>query len=286
VQPSFRIKGKLQRYVASEAVSFELLRGDDRAEPSRALLDVATGNFEILDVPPGVYRLRAEQKTTRGEAIVSVGAEDVKGVSIALSPPVTVTAFIHYPAPMTNGAAPCEFFLHQRGDPNALYPPSSQANGQFSVDLFPGQYQVRVSCFEGYPLSASFGGADLLANPVLTIQPGVIPPAIEVEYQPGGGTLKVKFVNQAPPSGGVLLVPAFSVLAGPLLRATAMSAAAPSDDILFPNLAPGDYSVYGLSRFEDVEYQSPTFLQALREGARVHIEDGKTTEVAIASVAQ
>jgi hypothetical protein len=286
VQPSFRIKGKLQRYVASEAVSFELRRGDDPTEPSRAVLDVGTGNVEILDVPPGVYRLRAEQKTTRGEVIVSVGAEDVKGVSIALSPPVTVTGFIHSPAPLRNGAAPCEFFLHQRGDPNAVYGPSAQGNGQFSLDLFPDQYQVRVGCFEGYPLSVSFGGADLLANPVLTIQPGVIPPTIEVEYQPGGGTLKAKFANQAPPSGAVLLVPAFSMLAGPLLQATARGAAAPSDDILFPNLAPGDYSVYGLSRFEDVEYQNPTFLQALPEGARVHIEDGRTTEVTIASISQ
>jgi hypothetical protein len=250
------------------------------------VLDVGTGNFEILDVPPGVYRLRAEQKTTRGEVMVSVGAEDVKGVSIALSPPVTVTGFIHSPAPMTNGAAPCQLILNQRGDPNALYPPSSQANGQFSFDLFPGQYQVRVPCYGGYPLAASFGGTDLLANPVLTIQPGIIPPAIEVDYQPGGGTLKVKFANQAPPTGAVLLVRAFSVLVGPLLQQTARSAAAPSDDILFPNLAPGDYSVHGLSRFEDVEYQNPTFLQALPEGARVHIEDGRTTEVTIASISQ
>jgi hypothetical protein len=217
---------------------------------------------------------------------VSVGAEDVKGVSIVLSPPVTLTALIHSPAPLRNGAAPCEVFLHERGDPNALYSPRAQGSGRFIVDLFAGQYQVRVGCFEGYPLSASFGGTDLLANPVITIQPGVIPPPIEVEHQPGGGTLKVKFAKQAPPAGAVLLVPAFSVLAGPLLRATAMSAAAPSDDIIFPNLAPGDYSVYGLSRFEDVEYQSPTFLQALKEGAGVHIEDGKTTEVAIASISQ
>jgi hypothetical protein len=286
VQPSFKVKGKLERYIASEAVTFELLRGDDQSEASRAVLDVGTGNFEILDVTPGVYRLRAEQKTTRGEVMVSVGAEDVKGVSIVLSPPVTLTALIHSPAPLRNGAAPCEVFLHERGDPNALYSPRAQGSGRFIVDLFAGQYQVRVGCFEGYPLSASFGGTDLLANPVITIQPGVIPPPIEVEHQPGGGTLKVKFAKQAPPAGAVLLVPAFSVLAGPLLRATAMSAAAPSDDIIFPNLAPGDYSVYGLSRFEGVEYQSPTFLQALKEGAGVHIEDGKTTEVAIASISQ
>ena len=193
---------------------------------------------------------------------------------------------IHSPVPQRNGAAPCEVFLHERGDPNALYSPRAQGNGQFIVDLFPGQYQVRVGCFEGYPHLPRLVALIFWRIRCLQIQPGVISPPIEVEYQPGGGTLKVKFAKQAPPSGAVLLVPAFSALASPLLRGTARVEAGPSDDIIFPNLTPGDYSVYGLSRFEDVEYQNPTFLQALREGASVHIEDGRTVEVTITSVSQ
>jgi hypothetical protein len=56
--------------------------------------------------------------------------------------------------------------------------------------------------------------------------------------------------------------------------------------VQFSNLAPGDYTVYELPRFDDAEYRNPTFLQALSGGTGVRIEDGKTAEVDIARISK
>jgi hypothetical protein len=49
---------------------------------------------------------------------------------------------------------------------------------------------------------------------------------------------------------------------------------------------PGDYTVYGLSEIDDVEFRNPSVLQALKGGLAVHIGDGKTEQVTIRSVSK
>jgi len=60
--PVFKVRGKVQGYLTPEGVSVELLGGAHRTDPSRTLFDVRTGEFTILDVAPGEYRLRATQE--------------------------------------------------------------------------------------------------------------------------------------------------------------------------------------------------------------------------------
>jgi hypothetical protein len=285
VRPIFKIRGKVQGYAGPEAVNFELLRGDERAEPSRALFNVSTEEFEVLDVPPGVYKLRATQEETRGEVAVNVGSDDVSGVSMVLllAPPVKgIMRSVGGRADAIRQTNPCGLELYQRWYRDVIYVPRWQENGQFSMDgVFPGEYRVRFQCFGAYVQSASFGGADLLTNPVLTIPSDAPPPSIEINYTPGGGSLEVKLTNPIPPPGGVLLVPAFPAATGPELK-YGVSGGHPSEDMyLFSNLAPGDYSIYVLSKCEGVEFRNPAFLRTLSGGTSIRIEDGKTAEVTI-----
>ncbi len=200
----FRIRGNIQRLAGPETVSFELLRGDNRAEPSRAALDINTGNFQVLDVTPGDYKLRASQGMTRGEVMVNVGSDDISGVSIVLLPPVALHGMIRRPSSGAAGPTPCQITLQEPGSQDSLHISNPLDTGQFNMaDVFPGEYQFRPRCFGGYPQSASFGNSDLLANPVLTVSSSA-PLPIELNYTPGGGTLKVKFEDQVPPRGAVL----------------------------------------------------------------------------------
>ena len=274
VQPAFKIRGIVQGYAPPNAVSFELLRGDDQAEPSRALLDVTTGKFEVLDVVSGSYRLRAAQENTRGEVVVNVGGADVEGVFVALQPAAAVKGVMRSVggrADVPRPTNPCFLSLHPRWYSDTVH---TRQSGQFSFDdLFPGEYQVRLQCFGAYVQSALFGGVDLLTTPVLTIPSDGPSPPIEIEYTPGGGTLQVKVADPLLPQAAVLVAPAFSASTGPALQSLqSMNRAGRGlqgqDFLQFSNLAPGDYLVYGLPQADDAEFRNPAFLRTLSGGTQ------------------
>ena len=296
----FKIRGKVQGYLAPKAVNLELLGGTHRTNPSRTLFDASTGEFTILDVAPGEYRLRATQEKMRGEVKVSVGRNDLSGVSIALLLPRTVLGAMRAVGGRADAIRlqnPCNVNLSQDWPPRpgAAYVPRWQQDGKFTLeqqdgpfileDVLPGEYQVHFICFGAYIQSASFGGADLLTNPALTIPAEGSLPSLEIDYTPGGGSLRVKFTESVPPLGAVLLVPDFLTATGPeLKRAIGFGTGQPDDDMVqFSNLAPGDYMIYTFPKFEDVEFRKPAFLRALSGGTRVHIEDGEIAELTIAA---
>jgi hypothetical protein len=210
---------------------------------------------------------------------VTVGGSELNGVSMMLSAPIAVKGVLHSAAPSVNGvAASCRLALHQPWSFDLRAVAFSTGGGQSeTVDVFPAKYKVRMQCFGGYPLSVSFGGQDLLANPLLVIGDSAPPPLI-VEYKPGGGTLEVKLEDST--AHAVLLAPNFPTLTGPTLVPSGRTSQT------FSNLMPGDYTVYGLSEIDDVEFRNPSVLQSLKGGLTVHIGDGKTAEVTIRSVSK
>lgn len=296
--PVVRVRGKVQGYLAPEAVNLELLGGTHRTDPSRTLFDAYTGEFTILDVAPGEYRLRATQKKMRGEVKVSVGITDVSGVSVALLLPRTVLGAVRSVGGRADAIRyenPCNVNLSQDWPPRpgAVYVPRWQPDGQFTLEqqdgpfilegVLPGEYQVHFLCFGAYVQSASFGGVDLLRNPVLTIPADAPPPSIEIDYTPGGGNLQATFTDPVLPFDAVLLVPDFPTANGPELHQVKRFFGTLPDQNMFQfaNLTPGDYTIYTLPKFEDVEFRNPAFLRALSGGTRVHIEDGEIAELTI-----
>jgi hypothetical protein len=287
--PLFKIQGKIQGYLATKEVNFYVLRGADRTDPIRTQFDVHTGTFEILDVAPGEYTLRAAQEKIRGEVQVTVGSADVSGVSIALLPSTPVQGVMRSAGGRPDAIRypnPCNVNLSQDWSQGraAVYVPRWQQDDHFTLEgVFPGEYQVRFLCFGAYIQSASFGTADLLGNPVLMIPANGPLPSLEIDYTPGGGSLQVKLSKLLSRIGAVLLVPAFPAASGPeLKRVIDFGTGQPDDDMVqFSNLSPGGYTIYTFPNFEDVHMGSPEFLRNLSGGIRVHVEDGEVTELSI-----
>ena len=159
--PVFKVRGKVQGYLAPEAVTLELLGGIHRTDPSRTPFDAHTGEFTILDVAPGEYRLRARQEKMRGEVKVSVGSIDVSGVSVALLLPRTVLGAMRSVGGRSDAIRyqnPCIVNLSQDWPPRpgAVYVPRWQQDGQFT--LFTLEQQDGPFILEGVLLQALSGG--------------------------------------------------------------------------------------------------------------------------------
>ncbi len=302
LEPAFKIRGTLADFTPHETVMFTLLQGGEEVSASRSTLNGTTGKFEIDDVIAGSYVLRAQQgQKTRGEAPVTVSGGDLNDVSITLSRPVTmqISERIIGPIPETpddvdeprsrSGAPSCNVGLRasDRQSQDAMLQgfaghPASGTN-QTIANLYAGEYRVDVSCFGGYPLSVTSGGTDLLTNPKITIQPGVAPPPIEINLKAGGGTLVGHFdVNPRPINIGALIVPTFSASTGPIFFTVGIG----PEPFTYPGLAPGDYLVYAVVHPEEQEYREPGFFESLSGGVSVKIEDGKTSEITLTSVAK
>jgi hypothetical protein len=287
LQPAFKIRGKIEGYRKNEPVEFQLLEGNEPGQPQRAVLDGVSGAFEIESVLPGTYTLRATQGKTRGEVPVTVGAADLEGVSVTLAPPVTIGGSI---LPATDAQdhsrdvpLGCIAGLQDYRHHAAAYESGSLKVGEFAIpDVLPGEYRVEIQCTGGYLISASFGGVDLMNNPIVTVLSGPPPPILATIRQ-GGGSLKVKVGGESQSQNAtLLLVPSFPTLTGPLSART-NSLLGPPDANSFVWLAPGEYSLYLLSG-DDVEYRNVAFLQSLSGGAKVRIEDRKTAEATIERV--
>lgn len=120
--PVFKIRGMVQGYLASQSVNFELIRGADPIGPSRTFFDVRTGEFEILDVAPGEYRLHAAQGKMRGEAKLNI-VSDIGGLSITLLASVTVRATMRSVGGRADAIRypnPCNVNLSQDGLPTQM----------------------------------------------------------------------------------------------------------------------------------------------------------------------
>jgi uncharacterized protein (DUF2141 family) len=80
MEPSHKIRGALGNFAPRRTVKFELLSGDEDVSPSRVSVNGDTGKFEIQDVIPGAYALRATQGETSAEIPVNVTPTDVDGL--------------------------------------------------------------------------------------------------------------------------------------------------------------------------------------------------------------
>jgi hypothetical protein len=310
--PSAPIHGSLEGFTPHQQVNFSLRQeGEDPPDASRVNLNGTTGKFEIPVAPPGDYILRATQgQRARGDVALHVPEGGVIDVTVPIWPPVAVTGTVHNigPPPDPDKKRPdnnddiegrfemppgCQVHLHDasqvvrsmigEGDTAPQRADTISISG-----VFPGQYRVGIDCNGGYVTSAMYGTVDLLTNPRITIQPGTTPPPIEITFKPGGGTIHGTFAaNLLKGMGGVLAAPAFSSSTGPVFEPVNPNQdAAGSGEFEVSDLAPGDYVVYGFSTMDQIEFRNPAVLQALTGGIRVHVVEGKTSEVTLTAVAK
>jgi hypothetical protein len=309
--PSAPIRGSLEGFTPHQQVIFSLRQeGEDLAEASRVNLNGTTGKFEIPVAPPGDYILTAAQgQLARGEVPVHVADGGVNELTVAMWPPVTLTGTVHDIGPPDSNKKPaaddddvggrfgfrpgCQVNLHDasQGDRSMIgaIDTAPQSGDAISISgVFPGQYRVGIACNGGYVTSAMYGTVDLLTNPRIAIQPGATPPPLEIAFKPGGGAIHGTFAaNLLKGLGGVLAVPEFSSSTGPVFEpVNPTQDAAGSGEFEISGLAPGDYVVYGFATMDQIEFRSPAILQALTGGARVHVDEEKTSEVMLTAVSK
>jgi hypothetical protein len=298
MQPAYKIRGSLGNFVPRRTVKFELLNGDEDVSASRVSVNGDTGTFEIQDVLPGTYTVRATQADTSAELPVSVGRENVNGFALQLSPPVDIQ--IHQQ--LTNSqkesedGTPLSQRVAEGGQCNVvLHPPGRRAGGTYVAgpaasrlaahgederllsSVLPGTYRAAFECYGVYARSVTFGTQDLLVNPLLTIQPGAVPPPIELVVTRGGGTVHVKLSIESvkkDASIAILLVPQFTPSTGPV-------AATADNEFEFGSLAPGPYVVYAFSTMEEMEFRNPAFLPSLSRGVSVQVVDNQEKAITI-----
>ncbi len=296
MEPAYNIRGTLTNFITDKTVTFELFSGNEEVSAGRSTLDGSTGRFEIHNVIPGAYTVRATQLgKSRGEAPVTVIGSDVTGVTLSLSSGVDVVMTLSGGARGKTVRVPnpdggdyeiptpdpgCQASLISTDLRSAQhYRANPPANPVFH-DVLPGKYRLSLACFGGYIASVTSGATDLLANPIIMIQGGIVPPPIEISLKGGGGVLTLTVTLEHPPKQVWALVMPQSTGAGPQVQPAGGGGELQT---VFMNLAPGDYTVYAFST-DEIEFRNPQFLQTLTGGASVKIEDGGQQQLTLKSL--
>ena len=306
LQPALKIRGSLSNFKPFEPVTFQLMRTANEILANRVSLNSSQGNFEVQDVLPGTYRIRATQgagpNRTRGTADITVSSTDLEGVQIELDPGIEIPIVDHCPALETPGTeladdhppvadiletAPAPCFISVRLTAAAQDDEYSRETYELipSADrpklsptlVLPGRYSVVVSSIGGYVAAARMGDVDLLSTPNVTVAPGSVS-KIEVSVDRDSATIAGTLEGIAAPDAAIILAPSGG--------GAPLSAATFKGQFIFSNLAPGEYTLFALQSTTEIEYRNPELLKTLRAGASVRVAAKETAQVTIKEWAQ
>jgi hypothetical protein len=267
LRTAYRIRGAISGFSPLLPATIELLGANEEPSAAPVRLDTATGTFQVDDVPPGSYVLRATQgegfARTRGELALQVSAA-VNRVVVPLAGSVVLRGIVRTAADAAQAApspprcaiklAPAEVWISGETALEA----DTEPDGGFEIEgVLPGRYRLRMDCASGYISAIRMGETDLLASGELPIPPGVAPPPIEAVLGSDGGTLDVTASDEGDPGPAwVALLPAsgtpFHTRLARLKGKLSLTA-----------IAPGDYQAYAWTGSpEAFEYANPEARQA------------------------
>ncbi len=276
-------------------VEVRLYRGD--REVRRGSINSATGAFSIRAVPPGKYTLQCflwQEAIRYARVSVEVQDRNITGVAAEIMTATTVKGHVE-------GAPPAGRNLQVRTPRFSVSlislenqtlargieaQPSSVWNEEdsfsikneedsFSIkNVLPGRYAVEVSS-RGTVASIESGGVDVLRHG-LTVGAGP-PPELTIRLTPDGGELPVKV---AAGITRVLLLP------DPFLH-FALEKAVNGGEAHFDNIPPGNYTALALGHHTELEYHSPSAVEALRsKGVSVSVKAGKNEAIELKQVVE
>lgn len=275
--PSYRIRGVIAGFSPRWPVQVELLRGEEEPSATPVVINAGTGAFQVNNVTPGSYVLRATQgegdERMRGELPVEVSAADVHDVALALAGSVVLRGIVRTAADA--GAAPSPPNCGVKLAPQGAWTSADDAleaatgeDGTFELPgVLPGRYRLRLDCANGYISAARFGDADLLARDEMVVPPGIAPPPVEAVLNTDGGTVDAGLSFEGEKARAwVLLLPDD----GNELRTRF---ALCRDKLTFSGVAPGDYHAYAWTGSpEEFEYANPDARPAwASRAAGVHV---------------
>jgi hypothetical protein len=296
-QPSVRIRGRLENLGSYNRAGMRLLRGGDPVA-NRASVDSASGAFQVFDVTPGDYILQAYSNpggtVSFGQVAITVGKEDLTGVSVPLSTGVDVSGVIEGLNLGDDGPRqPGEVGIRMRDlrprvtvqlvDPRELpiqgsQPPATvDADGRFTLkDMLPGKYLFSIQPVSGYIASIRSGSVDIRSDGLIV---GSSPPQeVRVVVRQNGGRFKITFSAGAAGANPLATI----VMVGPSGVPILSSASVRGGSFASSMVEPGDYTIYAWPVTKQVEYYSPEVLRALAAYATsARIQEGMDTEVAV-----
>lgn len=274
---AFDIDGRLTGFVSHAWTQMQLYRDGDRLPVARAYVNLANGQFRVIDVPPGSYTLRAVQyesdpvKWLAAEASVNVTAEPVRDMVVDLAGAASIPVSVDYEA----GAEPNgPLFLtlepqharqnmrnaniggRRRPAPEGQEetensaPDTSGPQTAAFTDVIPDQYRLRVNgAGDGYVASATLGDVDVLHR---EFRVGAAPGEMRIVVRGDSASLEGQVTSKGSPAVGasVCLIPQDG---GDALRCGAGDQAG---HYQIQGVAPGDYRVaawYGLPTIEELQ---------------------------------
>lgn len=108
-EAAFDIDGHLTGFVPQAWTQMQLYRDGDRLPVGRAWVNIASGQFRVIDVPRGSYTLRAVQyqadpaQWLAAEEPVVIGSEPIRNLAVALSGGVDIPVSVSYEAGAKDG---------------------------------------------------------------------------------------------------------------------------------------------------------------------------------------
>jgi hypothetical protein len=230
------------------------------------------GDFEFRGVPPGSYELTTWGQPLKGRTPVVVGASDVDGVRVTLTPGAEVKLRIVTEAEGKPDLSGLNYFLTANGR-------SGFASSPFDADRFtaknvpPDHYTLKLSgslLREYYVKDARAGEIDVLADGVTVTGAGTV--EIEITLASDGGAVEgvVRDKNEQPVSGATILLAPDRRSRADLFKSTASDQ---NGHYEFAAIAPGDYNLFAWDDVEPDAWNDPDFLKDYeKQGEKVALE--------------
>jgi hypothetical protein len=257
----------------------------------------ATGSFEVRDVPPGPYVVRAtalaaDPATTLSSTVrlrLEVTDHDVTGLLIPIRYGTAVTGRVSVEGladvSSLTGYERIVMRLASTLTPQLGMLTSGKiaANGSFTFENVPaGDYRIHLDGLppNAFVKSAAAGIKDMLQLPLSV---GTVPPdPLAILLSPNAAQIAVDIVDRnqiAVPGIQAVLIPDQDRDRHDLFK-TAVSD--PSGHVLFQGIAPGDYKLFAWEDLEPYSYFDPDVLQKYAaEGKSIRlVESSKETVTA------
>ncbi len=287
---AYKISGVLENpgHVTSTGEPWiRLLRGDDGV-PVRSSLDLAKGTFEVVDVPPGSYTIQAlvnSDPPVFGETTVTVREVDVSDLVMPLTVVASVKGTVVFPASASDPDADSHYAFIQAQATNterllqgwSSESGQSDGSGKFELkNLPPGKYAISANTGGTYVASIQSGGVDVLSDG-LTVG-STAPPEIRIVLAAGGGNLECTVAGLDEESSATVA----AVRRYNSTNLVTIRKAYGASPVQFPNLAPGEYTIFAWPSTREVEYQNPYALAGLSAyGVAVSIKEGSHEKVGV-----
>jgi hypothetical protein len=290
-QPLFKIRGKVVDALSSFprslslSVAFRTFGGGAGYLVFNYAYDPATGNFEILDLPPGNYAVQVNTGTSTARVPIQINNADIEGLTVVVSNGIAITGQVRVDV----GALPPGTRIQLRpvdpGGTNSVgFAPQTQASadGTFRFDgVLAGDYRVLVTPpGDLYVKEIQFERNEALNRLLEVPVSRGNAPVLDVVLSPNAGQLDGVVLDerlQTVPGVQVVLVPDQNRDRTELFRSVTSDQ---NGRFSIRRIEPRDYRLFAWEGLEGNVYFDPEFLKSSNsQGKAVRVDPSAKLEI-------